>query len=212
MRTIQLLALPCALSLSAATDARTAQTSEDTSFSPFRKGQWAAQFGASPSFVSLGFLRFTSEKRAWLLDARFNLTESDGESRVTIDTVTQTSETRSSIGSFSTRIGRRFYPTLGDRTAGSFTIGASGGYGRSTRIRSTDRFRVSTWSVGIFGDVGADYLLTHKLSIGGSFGLRADYFSRDTDVDAASGNTLRDDENIYRLTLGGASLVLSLYF
>ena len=60
--------------------------------------------------------------------------------------------------------------------------------------------------------MGADYFLTHKLSIGGSFGLRADYFRRDTDVDAASGNTLRDDENIYRVTLGGASLVLSLYF
>ena len=35
---------------------------------PFHRGQWAAQFGAGTSFASLGFVKFTTPTRAWVLD------------------------------------------------------------------------------------------------------------------------------------------------
>lgn len=212
MKTIQPIAMFCMLSLSAATTARSAQAPEDAPFAPFRGGQWAAQFGASPSFVSLGFLRYTSAKSAWLLDARFKLTELDAETSTTRDTLTESFEQRRSDGSFNARIGRRFYPTVEDRVAGFFTVGATGGYGRDTQISPFGRFRVSTWSIGVFADLGADYFLTSKLSIGGTFGLQALYTRRDTDRDAASGATDRTDTNTYNVSLSPASLVLSLYF
>src|SRR5256885_1358858 len=35
---------------------------------PFRKGQWAAQFQASTAFTSLGFIKFRSPTHALVLD------------------------------------------------------------------------------------------------------------------------------------------------
>ncbi|HMG19514.1 MAG TPA: hypothetical protein VK573_12370, partial [Gemmatimonadales bacterium] len=35
---------------------------------PFHRGQWAVQFGGGVNLFSLGVLRFTSPKSAWLLD------------------------------------------------------------------------------------------------------------------------------------------------
>src|SRR5258705_13287062 len=36
--------------------------------SPFHGGQWAMQFGGGSSLFSLGVLKFTSPRSAWLLD------------------------------------------------------------------------------------------------------------------------------------------------
>lgn len=52
-----------------------------TETTPFRRGQWAAQFSGGFSFGSLGFLKFSSPRRALVLDLR--VSGSHGEQLVT---------------------------------------------------------------------------------------------------------------------------------
>src|SRR5207247_832259 len=49
-----------------------AQDSSSTNATPFRRGQWAAQFQAGISFGSLGFIKFRSPTHALVLDFRIN--------------------------------------------------------------------------------------------------------------------------------------------
>src|SRR5213083_3325325 len=65
-----------------------AQDSSSTNATPFRRGQWAAQFQAGISFGSLGFIKFRSPTRALVLDLRIEglhseaiLTDSSGGKR-----------------------------------------------------------------------------------------------------------------------------------
>src|ERR671919_1835522 len=44
---------------------------------PFRAGQWAAQFGWQGSLGSLGVLAFTAPTRAWLLDVQLDWRHSE---------------------------------------------------------------------------------------------------------------------------------------
>ena len=92
---------------------------------PFRRGQWAMQFGGGFSIATLGVLRFTSPKRAWLIDAALGGGHEHTTIHVTFprDTVLSSFESNASI---SLRLGRRFYQGPGQKIVSFQTLGFLG--------------------------------------------------------------------------------------
>jgi len=135
---------------------------------PFRRGQWAMQFGGGFSIATLGVLRFTSPKRAWLIDAALGGGHEHTTSHVTFprDTVLSSFESNASI---SLRLGRRFYQGPGQKIVSFQTLGFLGGFshnGGSSFGRASGE--TNGWSAGLFGELGAAFFVASKLSLGGT--------------------------------------------
>ena len=134
----------------------------------FRRGQWAAQFGGGLSLATLGVLRFTSPRSAWLFDVLL----SGGHSHTTLtfplvsgDT---TIESFTSNAGLTLRVGRRFY--RGARSGGRVTpfvgVGVLGGFTHSASGDGSGGFESNGWTAGTFGELGGTYRVTDHLSLG----------------------------------------------
>ena len=174
---------------------------------PFRKGQWAAQFQAGTAFGSLGFIKFRSPTRALVLDLR--LGGSHSETMVTDSSGTRFGGLQSSAAT-QLRFGWRRYS--GDGTAAKVvshhSFGALAGFEHDVAAGRSGSSRTNRWTVGAFGDVGGTYLVTSKLGIGA---LATATLSYENGITRSSfGNKFRG------WSLGGsalsASLVATLYF
>lgn len=134
---------------------------------PFHQHQWAAQFGGGTSFAGLGFLRFTAPRRAWLLDFHFTGGHSH-DYQYANDTLTGQGLT--SNATVDARIGRRFYQSRGRSIESFQTVGALGGFAHSCLevTPPTVGSCANGWTAGVFGEVGAAYLITRRFSIGGA--------------------------------------------
>jgi hypothetical protein len=156
------------LVLLAAPVALTAQESPIADSTSFRRGQWAAQFGGGLSLATLGVLRFTSPRSAWVFDVQ--LSGGHSHSTVTAPTVNgdTTRESFASDARIALRVGRRFYrdarnggpvaPFVGIGVLGGFTHSASGDY--------SGGFESDGWTAGTFGELGGTYRVTDHLSLG----------------------------------------------
>lgn len=133
---------------------------------PFHRGQWAAQFGAGTSFASLGFVRFATPTRAWVLD--FHL--SGGHSHDTAhhgDSLLADGFTSSAV--VNTRVGRRFYQARGKVVASFQTVGVLGGFTHRCQGGSNAfSFCDNGWDAGAFAEFGGLYLVSPRLSLGGA--------------------------------------------
>ena len=175
---------------------------------PFRKGQWAAQFQAGTAFGSLGFIKFRSPTRALVLDLRIDgshseaiLTDSSGGKRfggLESEAFTQV------------RFGWRRY--RGDGTAAKvvshYSFGALAGFEHHFGAARGGSSRSNGWTAGVFGDVGGTYLLTSRFGIGA---LATAAVSYRTVVSKSSFGTASRDWSIGGSALN-ASLVATVYF
>ena len=170
---------------------------------PFRRGQWAAQ--VSPNFAGgptiLGVLKFTSPRRAWVLDGQVTLSKGFFVRRDSSG-ATQDSVDMSTVA-VNILVGRRFYRALAPHAVGFVTVGAGGGF-------SLDRSFSNTNALGwmVFGEIGASYHPIHELSLGIFASLDARYGDSKT--------TLAGSEKVeargFGLTWRFKPIILTLYF
>ena len=129
---------------------------------PFRRGQWAAQFQVGSS-TSLGFVKFRSPTRALVLDLRFigghaetNVSDSSGTrfAGVNSDAMTQV------------RFGWRRYRAGTTKLVSHYSFGLLTGFDHSASSSSGFSNQTNAWTAGFFGDVGGTYLVTSQLGLG----------------------------------------------
>lgn len=174
---------------------------------PFHKGQWAAQFTAGTTFSNAGVLYFRSAANAWIatVSASYHSSSNRTDSsslgpRMTVDTW---------VSSATLRFGTRHYSSMGKSTALFTTFGVLGTGGSSTSSSSFGaRGKTSTFGAGVFGELGANYMITRHLSLGASAGIQATYQSNWSSDDSGLSSAGRD------FLISGAllSLTLGVYF
>jgi hypothetical protein len=176
---------------------------------PFRKGQWAAQFQAGTAFGSLGFIKFRSPTHALVLDLRISGFHSEelGKDSTGVSQL----DVLLSVASVQARFGWRRYAGDGNRTkvVSHYSFGMLAGFGHSVyTLRQTGYSQSNGWTVGAFGDLGGTYLLTPKFGVGALATAQLTYGN--SVLKASSGGGSRD------WSIGGsavnAALVATLYF
>jgi hypothetical protein len=138
--------------------------------SVFRRGQWAAQFTGSVSLTGLGVLRFSAPTRAVLLDVVL----AGGHAKQTIRDTAGTRSTSVSNFSLNTRLGSRVYHPRGSSAALYHTVGVAVGFSHTCFLAPGGSCS-NGWNGGVFADFGGAYLVTPRLSLGGSVGLNFTY-------------------------------------
>ncbi len=180
-----------------------AQTADSTFF---RAGQWGAEFTLG-GFNSVGVLRFSTPKRAWIGEVRATYQSFDNENN------TAPLSGLREIRSVDLQIGSRWYRTLDDKIAQHITVGALAGSARQERDRPTSigtptsTETSSNISAGLFADLGAQWMVTSNLSLGATYGVTARVARSSTDAqfsETKSTNTT--------LTLGPVGIRAALYF
>jgi hypothetical protein len=171
---------------------------------PFHAGQWAAQFVAGTQFVSAGVLHFRSPRSAWLLDGSFNVGRNTFTTAGSTNTQTQWS------GTGTLRFGLRSYRAGGPSTNffGTYGILVSGGGSSLSDTAFTSR--VAQWGAGVFGELGANYMITPRFSVGAAAGLQARYtWARSTILRTVSSSVT---EQAFTITGALLSLGVGVYF
>lgn len=156
--------------------APTVRAQEPTDTLPFHAHQWAFLFTGGSSFAGLGALKFTAPNRAWILNVGGSALHTSSDVPIAPDTSeTQTSNTEI----LSLRLGRRFYQPRGHEVVSYQTVGIAGGANHACSHLSLgsagNSFCATGWSAGLFAELGAQYLLTPRLSIGGQFNAGVTY-------------------------------------
>jgi hypothetical protein len=187
--TLLLLAVPVA----------TARAQEAPSSLPFHAGQWGLSANVTAASAGIGALRFTAPSHAVVLDASFSVRRNSRTLPSTLDpsgTKESTTETFAAVD-----LGFRRYRSLSTTAALFHTFGVNvfqqgvGGGGQRS------------WGAGIFGDLGGQYMLDPRFSLGVSAGLSLGYSNRrfETGLGAA-----RDES--FGITTTPARLIGSVYF
>ncbi len=142
-----------------------AQTADSTTF---RAGQWGAEF-AMGGFSSLGVLRFSTPRRAWIgaVTGRLENVERESDPSSPPFPPFGFAFERSGID---LSLGHRWYRDIAPRVQQHVTLGALISGARQNRVapRQAD---VSENSVGggAFADLGAIWMVTQKLSLGAAW-------------------------------------------
>lgn len=134
---------------------------------PFRRGQWAAQFQAGSSFGSLGFIKFRSATRALVVDVRINGAHSEALVRDTAGTMRFAGLSSSAFTQL--RFGwRRYGGGDGGRAnvVSHYTLGVLAGLDHRASASPGGAGQDNEWTVGVFGDLGGTYLLTPRFGLG----------------------------------------------
>ncbi len=142
--------------------------------SPFHGGQWAMQFGGGVDLFSLGVLKFTSPRGAWLLDLSTDASFLDAKETDQVGTTT--SADRQFIG-VSARLGRRFYQAPGRRVVSFQTIALEGGLNDQMIDFPGGNVRQTTTYYGLNGELGGAYMLTGGVSVGGTASISGGRFT-----------------------------------
>jgi hypothetical protein len=137
----------------------------------FRAGQWGAEFSAA-NFGGVGVLRFSTPRRAWLMDLQGRITRQGASSdRISDADVSSDSE------SAQFRLGRRAYKPVVSRVVRHV------GGGLSARYVSIDQTPASfsvapplsytpmrrEFAVGLFAEIGAQWMITPNLGLGAAW-------------------------------------------
>lgn len=173
---------------------------------PFRGGQWAAQFQAGSSFGSLGFVRFSSPTRAFVLDVRLGGAHSE---RSVTDSAGSRFAGLTSTAFMQLRFGWRRYRGREPKVATHYTLGVVAGVDHGASRDLGGAFEGNGWMAGLFGDIGATYLVTPRLGLGALAAVSLTY---------AASTEEQKPSNLksHRWQIGGtaisASLVATLFF
>ncbi len=175
---------------------------------PFRKGQWAAQFQAGTAFGSLGFIKFRSPTRALVLD--LGIAGSHSEAIFTDTSGMKRFAGLESDASVQVRFGWRRYSADGTaaKIVSHYSFGALAGFVHDVAAAPGGSSQTNGWTAGVFGDVGGTYLLTSRFGIGAL--ATATIYYRNAVSKSSFGIASRN------WTIGGsalsAALVATVYF
>jgi opacity protein-like surface antigen len=199
------------LSSSAAAAAQQADTL------PFRGGQWGAEFSAS-DFAGVGALRFTSPRSAWLLDVygRIRRQSGDNDDPSTPNIIRDDDFVQ-------LRVGWRRYGVLAPRVVRHLGVGVLAS--RASADQQVGAFVVSvpflplqshaSTSLGAFAELGAQWMITPKLSLGASYmaSVSGEWTSVKTTTFTPQGST-RSTRSIdgYTGALGPLAIRAAVYF
>ncbi len=143
---------------------------------PFRRGQWAAEFGGGLSLASLGALKFRTPTSAWLLNVNIGAGHAETITGAPVSDV----EVQSQAG-LTLRVGRRTFTAAGAKIAAFHSLGILAGFTHNaTSSSSFGASETNGWSTGFFGDLGGRYLLTPHLGIGVTVAATATYIRTTT--------------------------------
>jgi hypothetical protein len=178
-----------------------AQEASPTDTTPFRRGQWAAEFGGGASFVSLGVLRFRSPTSARVID----LSLQGFHQEVMTDSAFAGLTSQAAV---SLRLGARRYHTVARGVAAHHTVGVASGFTHNVNAFPGGSVKTNGWNVGVFGEAGGSYLISPSFSIGASAGVSLRY-SRTSSKASPGSPKLRS-----WVISGGASVTFSaaIYF
>ncbi|HEV8382737.1 MAG TPA: hypothetical protein VGQ29_14205 [Gemmatimonadales bacterium] len=143
--------------------------------SPFHGGQWAMQFGGNSNLFSLGVLHFTSARSAWLLDLSNSALVLDATNTDKLSSTTTSADQQAIL--LSARLGKRFYQTGHPKVVSFQTLALEGGWSDQMIDITAGNIRQTTWNAGLNFELGAAYMLTSNISVGGTAGLSAGYLS-----------------------------------
>lgn len=130
---------------------------------PFRRGQWAAQFQAGFSTGSLGFVKFRSPTRALVVDLQ--LSGGHSENIATDSTGSHFDGLNSNV-STQIRFGWRRYRAGTAKLVSHYSFGLLGGFDHNVTRDPSFLSESNGWRAGFFGDVGGTYLVTPQLGLG----------------------------------------------
>ena len=163
----------------------------------FRAGQWGADFQVAGGFTGAGAIKFTSPTRAWLVDLGSQVVHASGTQPGIVGSISGTSV------NLSVKVGRRMYGTITHRVAPWTAVGVTASYGW---LRSTTD-TVTSFGAGVFGSLGATWLITPHLGVGAQWSLIFNYSHQST-----SGSVGTTKDNAINITLPNMALAGQLYF
>ena len=196
-----LLAAPLALA---------AQESPIPDSTPFRRGQWAAQFGGGASLLTLGVLRFSSPRSAWVLDARVSGGHGHSASTFADSTGDTTITSFNSNAGVTFRVGRRFLRTARRAVVTFFGVGVSGGFSHDAGGSGRNVGESNGWSAGAFGELGGTYLVNDNFGVGVTTDAAVTY-NRSTSK-STSPPSVRRTTWSYSASAPNVRFVATLYF
>jgi hypothetical protein len=164
----------------------------------FHSGQWGVDFNIGSGFVGAGVIHFRSPTRALVLNLSGGLS-------------TSTSATGNSISGnvvqANVSLGARRYHPFAPRLYFYRTLGIEGNYRHSFIGGATD-LTENDWSGGLFGEVGAGWLVTPHLAVGATWRFSADYGGGEV----RQPGVLTGKSHGFSFTLGEVRLTGQLYF
>ncbi|MCC6929418.1 MAG: outer membrane beta-barrel protein [Gemmatimonadaceae bacterium] len=179
---------------------------QSTDSLPFRARQWGAEFSAGNGFGSAGLLRFHSARRALVLDIGGSASHG---SRSAESTTTNSS-------GLDLRVGERFYRPITRRVVQFATIGVGARHSNNTTsvtwLGGTAEQKERMSAAGIFGGVGAGWMVTPQLSLGAAYEGRVDYARTHLEIRGSQSNDRTEDLNQVQFSFGNVALRVTLYF
>jgi hypothetical protein len=105
-------------------------------------------------------------------------------------------------------VGTRAYHAIRPRLFRLLTVGVSGNYSwQQATNQDTLQTKGQGFGAGLFGDLGATWLVTPNLALGAKWGLSFDYRHSATSASYGSGSS-----DTFAITIGSVALVGQLYF
>ena len=186
------LIVSLAIISSAFSGSGTAQASDSLRF---HRGQWGVEFNVTNGFFGAGALHFTSPTHAWLaaLDGEYTHVHTTGPLL-----------SSGNGGTVGIELGSRAYHAFNPRLNRILTVGVLMNYARQT---SDNGASTTATGFGLFGDLGATWLVTSRLGIGAQWRASVAYGHGKSTI---SGSTNTSE----LVTFSAASVRLSgqLYF
>lgn len=179
-----------------------AQAAADTSRA-FRGGQWGVEFIPSRSLAEGGVLRFSTPTLAWVLDGAVAY---DHQS-TTCDCAPDQSFYQFNANA---RVGARWYHSEYERVVRFIGLGVTGSYlsdGQSFSGTSSQE----SWSAGVYGEFGLQYLFTRHLGLG----VRGDVIgtrSLDHSTQPLQVGSATVYHTVYHLALDPLQIIGAFYF
>jgi len=184
----QILAAVLFTALSIRASAAAAQTSDALAF---RRGQWGTEFTVSSGFTAVGVLRFNSPTRALFINVSGLITHQTSSNTVAYPS----GDTRR----VDVRLGSRSYRALEPRVYRMVTLGLIANYTFSRLEHGTSRVTDEVFGGGVFGEIGATWLVTPHLGLGAK-------------AEATLGYGHRRDGHALTLEVGTVRLAGQVYF
>ena len=162
----------------------------------FHRGEWGVEFNIANGFFGAGALHFTSPTHAWLaaLDGEYTHDHASGPLLQSFN-----------FASVALELGTRGYHSFNPRLYRVTTLGAILNYSRQTAGNGSST--LTTDGIGLFGDLGATWLVTPHLGIGARW--RASVAYTHGKATGAGATTVVDAETVTAATV---LLTGQLYF
>jgi hypothetical protein len=199
------LVLVCACVLLAHSRSLAAQATADTTTASFRQAEWGVGFLLRNNVTDAGILRFSTPTRALVLDGSgsFDRTSQIGAGVFGTDQTAQST-------SVSAQLGPRWYHAITGHVARYLGFGVSGAYEHSQLSDTPNHTNV--WSMGAYGEIGMQYLITRYLGLGWRGTISATRYDANTTAATTQGVTSRQEATSYHLGLDAVQLTGTIYF